>query len=279
MGKRVPSGCHDNPEDAEAMRRAMYAREPQAQMVVVEQEVGGRTQIQLTFLTEMKGQYPDIRLPNDIDRDYIREMGRKYVTLPSARWMWFRTPHLHPEGNGATSSPDQRTQTRGCWGHIKPEDYGTAYALPAVRWLAAQMDDDGIIWAKGPLQTAETQRFRLARATNARVGTSLYAWADQMERQSRTDLIRLDLAPTAGIPMTAARPHISAEMQGESMDKVAELETRLQTIEVWSKPETTNSASSELIDLPADGDIVKGIVASRRGCPRCKPRSHMRRTI
>jgi hypothetical protein len=104
----------------------------------------------------------------------------------------------------------------GAWGHTKPENLGTEYQPPAIRWLAAALDTQGVVWGKGlPLTEQAQEYFELAQATNARVGTSLQAWASlDADDVTELELIKLDLADPArvGVPITAALPHLSTEM-------------------------------------------------------------------
>src|SRR5690606_26836387 len=78
------------------------------------------------------------------------------------------------------------------------------------------IDAEGVAWGKGLPLTADTREYyRLAKATNARVGTSLAAWAHMDgDTVASLELITVDLADPArvGVPVTAARAHISREM-------------------------------------------------------------------
>ena len=179
----------------------------------------GRQKVTMTIVTEMRGGYPNIKLPADVDVAAIQASGRKFVTLPigqvNSRSRNGRTYSKQSMVSLMNGINDHRLE--GGWGHIREEDMGIAYGPPAMRWLAAEMDRNGIIWAKGlPLTSEAAQYFDDARLTNARVGTSLSAWADVDAAGMVQELapIRLDLADPArvGISMTAAMPHITSEM-------------------------------------------------------------------
>lgn len=182
--------------------------------------IAERTQVTLTCISEMRGTYPDIALPGDIDRSALGD-DAFFVTLPI--------------GQAGAKSRNQRCYSRaaveqmvaqinqerpeGMWGHVAPDEAQTRYDPPAIRWLAATLDSDGIAWGKGLPLTAETREYyRLAKATNARVGTSLVAWA-QMDGSEVTalELVAVDLADPArvGVPVTAAQAVISKEMEGD----------------------------------------------------------------
>lgn len=177
-----------------------------------------RMRVELTCASEMKGAVPNLKLPDDIDLTAIQASGFKFVTLPigavdaqSRNERNYRRPaYEQMVAQINTNRPE------GGWGHIKEEDMGTSYDPPAIRWLRAELAKDGTIWGKGlPLTPDANSYFELARATNARVGTSLHAWVTlEGDDVVGMELIRLDLADPArvGVPMTAAQPQLSSEM-------------------------------------------------------------------
>jgi hypothetical protein len=179
--------------------------------------VEDRVRVTVTCISEMRGTYPEIALPEDIDRASLGDEAF-FVTLPigqaGARSRNQRTYSRAAVEQMAAQINAQRPE--GMWGHLKAEETQTRYDPPAIRWLAAMMDADGIAWGKGlPLTEATREYYRLAKATNARVGTSLVAWA-QMDGSEVTglELAAVDLADPArvGVPVTAARAMISKEM-------------------------------------------------------------------
>ena len=103
--------------------------------------VEDRLRVTLTCISEMRGTYPEIALPEDIDREELGEEAF-FVTLPI--------------GQAGARSRNQRTYSRaaveqmvaqinqqrpeGMWGHLKAEETQTRYDPPAIRWLAAIMD-------------------------------------------------------------------------------------------------------------------------------------------
>jgi 2'-5' RNA ligase len=189
-----------------------------AEAVSDEQDARGRTRIQLTFVTEIAGEYPNIPLPEDVDT----ASDNFFVTLPIGMIDARSRNQRNYRAQSMTDLRDQVNAYRpeGMWGHLKDEDFGTKYGPPAIRWLASLIDDRGIVWGKGRPQTAEAVNYyRMAKLDNARVGTSIFAWAE-MEGDDviGLDLITIDLADPArvGVPMTAARPLITAEMQADA---------------------------------------------------------------
>lgn len=225
--------------------------------------VEGRTIVRLSMVSEMAGQYPDIPLPDDIDREAIKARGFKYVTLPVAQ-IDSRSRNNRTYKREAVQRLAEQINARrpeGGWGHLRPEEHGTRYDNPPIRWLAATMDDSGVVWAKGLPLTQEAQEYyALARDTNARVGTSLYA-AVAMEGEDVTDmdLLRLDLADPArvGIPMTAAKPHISLEM-----DDAADAD-KAQPDAAQPQQDQPDQVAQENNDMGDNTTVIADVLAQR----------------
>ncbi|MFN8451035.1 MAG: hypothetical protein U0521_21270, partial [Anaerolineae bacterium] len=242
------------------------------------QTVEDRTRVTLTCISEMRGAYPDIALPGDIDRVALGE-DAFFVTLPI--------------GQAGAKSRNQRRYSRaaveqmvaqineqrpeGMWGHVAPDEAQTRYDPPAIRWLAAALDGDGIAWGKGLPLTAETREYyRLAKATNARVGTSLVAWA-QMDGSEVTalELVAVDLADPArvGVPVTAAQAVISQEMEGTEQEKDStqrrkDAKAQRENGEVGARHASPlqEPVLSMLQEMLGEGDVVarvKAVVAER----------------
>lgn len=171
---------------------------------------GGRQRIRQTCVVEMRGSYPEIPLPADVQR----EDGDVFVTLPVGAFN-SRSRNERTYSEAAMRSMLAQINARrpeGMGGHVLDES--ARYDFPVIRWLAA-VERNGVIYAKGRVQTeAAKQYFVNAKRDNARVGTSLYAWAEMDgEVVTDLDLITIDVAPPdmVGVPMTAARPMVTAE--------------------------------------------------------------------
>lgn len=212
-------------EFMEQLQPNVEANNPKIQLQEQADKEGERTHVELTCVSEMKGGMPNLKLPDDIDMAAIQASGMKFVTLPIGQVDARSRNGRNYRRKAYEEMVDQVNTKRpeGGWGHIKDENMGTEYAPPAIRWLRAEMDKNGTIWGKGlPLTQEANQYFELARATNSRVGTSLHAWVTVEGEDDVTgmELIRLDLADPArvGVPMTAAQPHLSTEMQNQEGD-------------------------------------------------------------
>ncbi len=215
-----------------------------------------------------KGAYPDIPLPDDIDREALGKVD--FVTLPIGKvnaksvsgrvYTRKAVEQLVEQVNGR--------RPEGRWGHLKDEERSTKYEPPAIRWLAAILTDDGTAWAKGvPTTEQAREHFRVARATNALVGTSIYGTGDyEGVKVVGVDIETIDLADPSrvGVPETAAKPQLTKEMEGNPMGEaidplVAELRSDRDTArKVLSEMETQ---LSELKPLAEQVKAVKAVLA------------------
>lgn len=239
----------------------------------LDREQWGSTEI---IITEFRGTFPKLELPEDIDLTAFGEN------------KWFATLKI---GKVGATSHSGRVYTRtameqlveqvnkgrpeGRWGHLKEEDRATVYDPPAVRWLAAMIDEDGTVWAKCYPMTAEAkEHLRIAAATNAKVGTSIYGKAS-MEGSNviglNVETIDLAGAPRVGVPETAAHVQITSEQSDKESGmadtdlkdliaerdslkaRIAELENELKTL----KPAEAALASAG--EMVGNKDIAVGI--------------------
>jgi hypothetical protein len=184
------------------------------------QQVEDRLRVQITCISEMRGTYPDIALPGDVDRAALGE-DAFFVTLPVGQ-VGAKSRNGRRYSRAAVEQMVAQINAQrpeGMWGHVAEDEAQTRYDPPAIRWLAAALDAEGVAWGKGLPLTAETREYyRLAKATNARVGTSLVAWAQMDGDEVKAlELVTVDLADPGrvGVPVTAAKPVISKEMSAE----------------------------------------------------------------
>lgn len=188
---------------------------PRIRMAEAIEDRGGRHRMQMTIMTEMAGPYPEIKLPDDVDTT----TDPFFVTLPVGQIDARSQNQRNYRRKAMENLRDQVNERRpeGMWGHLRDDEIGTKYAPPAMRWLAATIDANGVVWAKGrPLTPEARNYYQQAKLDNARVGTSIFAWAEMDgDDVIALDLITIDVADPArvGVPMTAARPLITQEMQ------------------------------------------------------------------
>jgi hypothetical protein len=130
-------------------------------------------------------------------------------------------------------------RSTGNLGHLKSEDRGSVFDIPAVQWLTAQFVGN-ILWAKGYiLPNSDVRHFvRVSKATKRGIATSIYGFtgddAITVNHQSGTYKINpngftlesLDLAPIERAALKIQRPFkITSHMSNE--DKPQMLNTEL----------------------------------------------------
>lgn len=178
----------------------------------------------LLQISELRGAYPDIPLPENMRT----ELGDNalFVTLPigrvGARSRNGRT--YTREAVQAMVDAVNQTKPEGRWGHLRDDERSTRYDPPAIRWLAAMMDGQGVAWAKGlPLTAEAREHFRVAKIAGAKVGTSVYGFGKMDgDRVVAFELETIDLADPnrVGIPDTAAEPMLTTEMKDEDLMEI-----------------------------------------------------------
>jgi hypothetical protein len=170
----------------------------------------------LVQICELRGAYPKVELSDDV-RAQLGE-DALFVTLPVAR-VGARSRNGRTYTREAVQSIVDAVNGKrpeGRWGHLRDDERATRYDPPAIRWLAAMLDDEGVAWAKGIPVTAEArEHFRIAKIAGAQVGTSVYGMGRlEGDRVIAFDLETIDLADPnrVGIPDTAAEPIVTTEM-------------------------------------------------------------------
>jgi hypothetical protein len=226
--------------------------------------VDERVRVTVTCISEMRGAYPEIGLPEDIDRAALGA-DAFFVTLPIGQ-VGAKSRNQRRYSRAAVEQMVAQINAQrpeGMWGHIAADETATRYDPPAIRWLAAVIDGEGVAWGKGLPLTAETRDYyRLAKATNARVGTSLVAWAQMDgEEVQALELVTVDLADPArvGVPVTAAKALISTEM-----DEGKGKESTQRRREGQSKAQSGEEDAAELValrELFGEGDVVAQVRA------------------
>lgn len=220
-------------------------------------------EILLQEIGEFRGnQFPEIPLPDDVDR---AELGNFFVTLPIGRvGARSRNDRVY-EAAAINDMVRNINENRpgGQWGHLKTEERSSRYDPPAVRWLAAAVDNEGVVWGKCvPVTQEAINHLRIAKAAKAKVGTSIYGTAVmEGKRVVSLNIETIDLVdPTrVGVELAAALPEITQESVTETTTEkepevtvnVAEIEQKLQTaesrvVELTQQLQTAQEAKAEL---------------------------------
>jgi len=219
----------------------------------------------------LRGQYPDIPLPEDINLNELTAEGLEpfFVTLPLLRvGAESRTRSRNGGFRRYGEASVQRLvaeingkRPEGGWGHLRDDERPTKYGPPAIRWLAARTEPDGQSWGKLIALTPEARDYyRNAKLTNARVGSSIYGTATfDGDEVVDLDLERIDIADPsrAGVKSAVAVPQITSEMQeDETVDPNQELIAELRS--------TSNGYQSRIAEMEtriAELEASQGIIA------------------
>lgn len=224
----------------------------------------------------LRGTYPTIPLPDGMAEAFGENA--MFVTLPigrvGARSRNGRT--YTREAVQAIVNAVNTNRPEGRWGHLRDEDRPYAYGSPAIRWLAAMIDESGVAWAKGyPVTEEAREHFRVAKIAGSRVGTSVYGFG-RMDGDNVVDfeLETIDLAAPdrVGIPETAAEPIITKETEDEEImeitlkdvpeavrQQILEQHGQQQSAERVSEMETqVTTLTEQVAELTKERDAARG---------------------
>jgi hypothetical protein len=178
-------------------------------------------------ISEFKGKYPDIALPDNIDREAFGDKPF-FATLPigeiGAR---SRNKRTYEESSIRDLVDEVNAKRpRGWWGHPTEDDRKTT--PPAVQWLAAVLDDNGLAWGKVVTLSENAGGYlRSAKATRSKIGTSILGDGKmEGDKVVGIDLAFIDLVAEpdwVGVPATAAVPHLTSETRKDEDDMPTEI--------------------------------------------------------
>lgn len=169
--------------------------------------------------------YPDIEIPAEIDAAIRRDDPKPfYFTLPVMKvGATSRNKRLYPR----EVVEDMRQQIKekkpvGDAGHLRDEDRPYTWQPSPVRWLNAEIDDNGLLWARGyalPEFPKMLGHLRTAINANALQGTSIYGsgTGEMMDNGvvhiTKVNLESIDLAhpDRIGVPDAATVPMVTQE--------------------------------------------------------------------
>lgn len=261
MGESM--GCHDTAEEAQAQVDALYAQDKE-KMPMMEMETQRELISELTK-ADFRGDYPEIPLPKDIDKSAFGE-SPMFVTLPIAKVGKSRNGYEYtPHAIQRIAEQINANRNEGRWGHLKAENRATEYKPPAVRWLAATVADDGTLWAKCvPIQEQAREHFRVAKASNASVGISVYGVGTFKGGQVVDfDLESVDLGDPArvGIKDASARPHITSEMSGENHMEENAVDEQTTQRNIAELTQENDGYKAQIAELTQERDTRQALIA------------------
>lgn len=210
-----------------------------------------------SFVREVAGPVPEIDLPEDIDISQLRKIlgdDLDFVTLPIGE-VGVTSRNDNTFHRTSIESMVEQINTKrheGMWGHYDPWEISFKYDPPAVRWLAAKLDENGIAWGKlVPLNEETKHHFALADATGARVGTSLYGTDVAFNEDGEIvyfRLVTIDLSDPerVGVPMTAAKAKLTRQMHNTSPVSEEEIVDEKELKEAQTLVKTLTEEKNEL---------------------------------
>lgn len=181
--------------------------------------------IRLETISEMSATYPDVPLAPGVDLAALGD-DPLFVTLPIGKFGAKSVNGRTYEMSAVQRIVEQVNSDRpeGRWGHLKPEDRASKYDAPPIRWVGATIAPDGVAYGKLLAVTQEARDYyRTAKATNAKVATSVYGVATfDGTKVVDFELESIDIADPkrVGIPDMVAAPQLTQEMEeGMKTDK------------------------------------------------------------
>lgn len=140
----------------------------------------------------------------------------------------------------------------GWWGH--PEFEARTLKAPAIQWLGAVIDDEGVAWGKCVALDSEARELlRLATLARSKIGTSIYGDAE-MDGDVVVDmkLMYIDLLTVGewvGVPITSTVPILTTESNQKGETNMAE----------------ANELAAQLTAITQERDVAKqGLAAAQQ---------------
>jgi len=160
------------------------------------------------------------------------------------------------------------SRSTGIRGHLTEAERATRFDLPSLVWIGAQLEPNGLAWAKAyvPTYSADTREFfRIMSVVESEVGTSIYGTADIDESGNVTNLQiesidlghpqRLGVASAAAIPIVTSELHTPRPAIAEGWRKYVNLPNDI-IISEAAKPPKARPAIAEgwrkYVNLPND---------------------------
>lgn len=240
-----------------------------------------------TIILEMDQTPPEIPLPDNIDLAGLKEIlgsDLKFTTLPIGKIGAVAkdgTIFAQPFVESLVQQVNDK-HTEGRWGHYDPWEANFSYDPPAIRWLAAVIDEKtGLAWGKlVPLTETAKNHFLLADMTKSRVGSSLWATDlayDENDALVYGRLLSIDIASPdrVGVKEAAAAPAMTTQIavtqedkpveptQEEMLQELATLRdqqaTTSKTIKRLDKVDVAMTSIRALFELGPEDDVVQHI--------------------
>lgn len=231
------------------------------------------------MVTEFRGDYPDIQM-NAETLAAIAEEDEKpsFFTLrigkvgaTSRNKTRSGKPRLYGEAAMQSVVEQVNRGLDGNLGHIPAIKRDTHFNLPVLRYLAAEIDSEGVLWAKTyvPKYAADVREYLRGSARLKRpVGTSIYGTAQINEETGevlQVNLETIDLVDASRVGVTAAVgvPLVTSEMNSTETDTMADTATQeIQAAETQVSEQVVTltaelaSLQSQLAEMTANLETV-----------------------
>lgn len=219
------------------------------------------------MVTEFSGDYPDIQL-NAETLAAIEDDQPSFFTLRIGRVGALsrnKTRSGKPRLYGETAMKSVLEQVNrgldGNLGHIPAIKRDTHFNLPILRYLAAEIDSEGVLWAKAyvPKYASDVREYLRGSARLKRpVGTSIYGTAQINEDTGevvQVNLETIDLVDAGRVGVTAAVgvPLVTSEMESMENDTMPD--------EITQEAQAAGAQVSELAELTAERDTLRSQLA------------------
>lgn len=177
-------------------------------------------------VSAFRGKPPEIDIADGVDIEGIqkRDADAMFVTLPIAEIGAISNNGLLYDEALVDSIGEQINAKRpgGIFGHLKEEDRGTSFPLPAGLWVGAARHEQ-TLWAKAYIPPSAARDYvQNLKAVGGQIATSIYGKgkfekvSDGVRRLANFKLESLDFAPPSRAALgMAAVPHVTAEMETE----------------------------------------------------------------
>jgi len=181
----------------------------------------------------LTGNYPDVRISESVDYNKLTEGDDNpvFITLPIGQvdTKSRNGRHYNRENVETIVNAINEQRSIGQKGHLRDDERAYRFDIPPLFWLGATLETDGRAWAKGyVLQSAPDVReyVRVAKATNSKIGTSIYGTGDVDDEGnvSNLDIESIDLAHPGrlGVEMAGAVPIVTQETIVEDTEQAEE---------------------------------------------------------
>lgn len=189
----------------------------------------GITGVVFEGVGSLRGSYPDVPFAKGVDDKALIEgdVSPMFLTLPIAKVgaVSRNNRRYSLENVKAIQDAIQNSKPGGIKGHLRSEDRAHVFNIPSIVWVGEHLDEAQTLWGKAyilPHANDVREYARVMKATNGEMGTSIYgtgtetAGADGIADVLNLKTENIDLAHPSrvGVPITAAVPKVTSEMEG-----------------------------------------------------------------